>query len=51
MFMGVARDFLGVVTSGRRAPCTVTDGVLVLECVEAARESSKTESTVRLKQR
>lgn len=48
MFMDAARDFLGMLAGSANARCSVRDGVLVLECIEAARRSSDTQSTVSL---
>ena len=48
MFVGAAREFLEMVSNRRVGRCTVSDGVRVLECVEAARDSSDTGRTTPL---
>ena len=40
MFVAVAREFLGIVAGSDAPSCTLTDGLRVLEVVEAARRSS-----------
>jgi predicted dehydrogenase len=52
MFLGVAREFLGLLNSGwQRVPtCTVEDGLKVLELVEACKESQRTHQVVRLQE-
>ena len=49
MFIGVAREFLAMIDDVAAPSCTIGDGVRVLQCVEAARESSATERTVALR--
>ena len=51
MFVGVAREFLAMIDGGAAPSCTIADGVRVLRCVEAARESSATERTVAVESR
>lgn len=42
MFVGLAKDFAGILNGAGRAECTVEDGIKVLKVIETARESSKT---------
>lgn len=48
MFMGVAREFLDVINKKTKPRCTINDGILVMEVVEAIRTSCKEERIVRL---
>ncbi len=47
MFMAVAREYLDVVTRRVSPSCTLTDGIKVMELIEAIRESSARGCTVR----
>ena len=46
MFMGVASEFLDVLGGRKEPSCTIDDGVNVLRCVEAVRESTRSGRTV-----
>ena len=48
MFVAVAEEFLNILGGDRKPTCNIDDGVRVLEVIEAARQSSSTEKTVRL---
>ncbi len=47
MFMAVAREYLDVVTRRVSPSCTLTDGIKVMELIEAIRDSSARGCTVR----
>jgi predicted dehydrogenase len=47
MFMAVAREYLDVVTRRVSPSCTLTDGIKVMELIEAIRKSSARGCTVR----
>ncbi|HMK46242.1 MAG TPA: Gfo/Idh/MocA family oxidoreductase [Methanocella sp.] len=40
MFLGVAREFMEVIISGKRPSCTVDDGYQVMRLIDAMRDSS-----------
>lgn len=48
MFMGVAREFLGVLAGEGPTTCSIADGVNVMTIIEAVRVSSAAGATVRL---
>lgn len=48
MFLEVAREFLSVLEGKSATTCSLVDGVLVMEMVEAIRESQKKQTLVRL---
>ena len=48
MFVGVAREFLSLITGHPNQTCTIEDGVRVLNLIEAARISSSEEKVIEL---
>lgn len=48
MFVGVAREFLGIARGEAKPSCTIADGERVLRVIEAARASHATGAVVRL---
>jgi len=48
MFLAEAREFLEVVAKRRTPSCTIEDGIHVLQCIEAARQSTTLERAIRL---
>ena len=48
MFVGVAREFLSLLTGHSNQTCTIEDGVKVLNLIEAARASSSEEKVIEL---
>jgi len=49
MFMSVAREYLDMIGGKARATCTLTDGLGVMELIEAARFSSRDERIITLR--
>jgi predicted dehydrogenase len=49
MFVSVAQEFLNVVNGAIPQTCTLTDGLRVMDLIEAIRESSKTGNTINIK--
>jgi predicted dehydrogenase len=48
MFVGVAEEFLNILSGGSVQTCTLEDGVRVLKLIEAARQSSTTEKIIKI---
>jgi predicted dehydrogenase len=48
MFVGVAEEFLNILSGGSIKTCTIEDGVRVMHLIEAARESSVDQKVVKL---
>ncbi len=46
MFVGVAEEFLSILSGGSQQTCTIDDGIRVLQLIEAARKSSSEEKVV-----
>jgi len=48
MFLGVDREFLGVLDGTAVKTCTIQDGVKVLKLIEAARQSNTKDQMIDL---
>jgi len=48
MFVGVAEEFLNILSGGSVQTCTLEDGVRVLKLIEAARQSSTAEKIIKI---
>jgi len=48
MFVGVAEEFINILTGDGTITCNIDDGIRVLELIEAARRSSSTEKVIKL---
>ncbi|MAG11816.1 MAG: dehydrogenase [Parcubacteria group bacterium] len=46
MFIGVAEEFLQCINENKQPSCTITDGINVLQVIEAARKSSETNKEI-----
>jgi predicted dehydrogenase len=48
MFVGVAEEFLNILSGGSVQTCTLEDGIRVLKLIEAARQSSTAEKIIKI---